>query len=449
MYRMAYRSAVGTLTFIWKIDQTLPDHESCNARALVEVTEILPKYATRDMKKTFIEKYSDAAKCPTMVLRSIFQELTEDSSAASSSKEAEGDLRAAQFLLYSDHTDIILDLRSLNGQPGSTKFDAFWDKCQKYFDEHVAAVSEQRHGTDYLYLPVAISIKDLRQQVKSRLPDLTPIPSSEWLRLLFWPCDPDTSRAMHHTGHFNIKFRIQSRLVQADHPDSKYAAVQYKYLKNFAVKFREHCLMICLDDKANVPVGEPGKPQATGVRGHNRSLAPVSGLILSALDYDFHLAGIIPSVVFVFDVPSSPLDSFFNGNVFVTSKQKIFEPSSPFRHGAEFLRILEDHLYRQAELRGKVLLLYTDGGPDHRLTYGSVQISLLCLFLRLNLDMLIAVRTAPGNSWTNLAERVMPVLNLALQNVALERSRMSPQMESLLKSKSTMAEVHSASKHFP
>ena len=29
--------------------------------------------------------------------------------------------------------------------------------------------------------------------------------------------------------------------------------------------------MIWLDDKANVPVGESGKPQATGVRGHNRS----------------------------------------------------------------------------------------------------------------------------------------------------------------------------------
>ena len=93
----------------------------------------------------------------------------------------------------------------------------------------------------------------------------------------FWPSDPYTSRAIHHTGRFNIKFRVQSRLVQADHLDSKYAAAQYKHLKQFAVKFREHCIMICLDEKANVPVGEPGKPQAAGVRGHNRSLAPVGG----------------------------------------------------------------------------------------------------------------------------------------------------------------------------
>ena len=51
MYRMVYGSAVGTvstLTFICKIDQFLPDHEKRNAHALVEVTETLPKYATRD-----------------------------------------------------------------------------------------------------------------------------------------------------------------------------------------------------------------------------------------------------------------------------------------------------------------------------------------------------------------------------------------------------------------
>ena len=305
----------------------------------------------------------------------------------------------------------------------------------------MAAVSERRHGADFLFLPFAISV-DLRKQVKAHLPDDTLIPSAEWLRLQFWPSDPYTSRAMHHTGRFDIKFRVQSRLVRADHSDGKYAAVQYKYLKHFAVKFQEYCLMVCLDDKATVPVGEPGKPQATGVRGHNCSLAPVHGSILSALDHDFHLAGVVPSVAFVLDIPDSPSDSFFNGKVFVTCKE-IFEQLSPFRHSAELEHILKNHFCTADVLKEKVLLMYTDGGPDHRLTYGSVQVSLLCLFLHFDLDMLIAVRTALGNSWTNPAERVMPVLNLALQNVALERPQMSSPMESLKKSKSNMSEVRS------
>ena len=88
------------------------------------------------------------------------------------------------FLLSADDTNLILDLKTLNGKPGSTKFDAFWTKCQQFFDEHVAAVSGRRHGADYLYLPFAILIEDLRQ-VEACLPEDVPIPSAEWLQLQF------------------------------------------------------------------------------------------------------------------------------------------------------------------------------------------------------------------------------------------------------------------------
>ena len=72
--------------------------------------------------------------------------------------------------------------------------------------------------------------------------------------------------------------------------------------------------------------------------------------------------------------------------------------------------------------------MYSDGGPDHRLTFGSVQVAIVCLFLRLNLDMIVAVRCAPHQSWTNLAERCMSILNLALQNVALQRESMPKEL---------------------
>ena len=131
------------------------------------------------------------------------------------------------------------------------------------------------------------------------------------------------------------------------------------------------------------------------------------------------MAGVIliPSVAFIFNIPNNPTDSFFNGRVFVTCKDKIFEQSSPFRHGAEVCCIIENHHCAEGELKEKSLVFYTDGDPDHQVTYGFVQVSLICLFLHFNLDVLIAVQTASGNSWTNLAERVMPVLNLALQNI--------------------------------
>ena len=48
----------------------------------------------------------------------------------------------------------------------------------------------------------------------------------------------------------------------------------------------------------------------TGIRGHNRSLVPLHGPQLHAIDHDFHLRGTVPSVPFFVNVPEDPFDSF-------------------------------------------------------------------------------------------------------------------------------------------
>ena len=80
---------------------------------------------------------------------------------------------------------------------------------------------------------------------------------------------------------------------------------------------------------------------------------------------------------------------------------------------------------------------------DHRLTFLSVQVSLVCSFLKLNLDVIVAVRCAPHQSWTNLAE-CMSHLNLALQNVALERSPTSADFEKILSDCKSMGDIRDA-----
>ena len=94
----------------------------------------------------------------------------------------------------------------------------------------------------------------------------------------------------------------------------------------------------------------------------------------------------------------------------------------------------------------KVLVIVSDGGPDHRVTFGSVQVASLSLFCSLDLDMLVCVRTCPYQSWTNVAERIMSTLNLALQNVSLARSNMSQRAEAVLKKKKTLDEIREAIK---
>ena len=68
-----------------------------------------------------------------------------------------------------------------------------------------------------------------------------------------------------------------------------------------------------------------------------------------------------------------------------------------------------------------ILCVYTDGGPDHRTTYVSVKLSLIALFLKFDLDYLIAARTPPYHSWCNPVERVMSLLNLGLQCIGMMR----------------------------
>ena len=81
--------------------------------------------------------------------------------------------------------------------------------------------------------------------------------------------------------------------------------------------------------------GEPNHPISTGVRGREKAIVPREGPSLTALDHDFHTAGITPSVVFLSSIPSSIDDTFFNGAVCFFTKERAFQPSSPLRHATE------------------------------------------------------------------------------------------------------------------
>ena len=301
----------------------------------------------------------------------------------------------------------------MNGKPDSTQFDDFWNEVHALFEEYQAAVHERRHES-VLYLPFAISIRELIERVKKRKPEIA-VPSAEWVRLQFSPKNPYCENAMKHTGRFPIKFIVQRRQMRSEHGDSKYAYVQYQYGKEFAVKFKDDCIMVCADDKAIIPVGEPDHAVSTGVRAHHRSLGSANKSVV-ALDHDWKIAGVISSVNLINEIPEQVDKSFFGGNVFVSVKDRIFEKSSPSRHAAE----LSDHI-RENFSDDKVhstkptMFLYTDGGGDHNVTNPTVKVALMAMFLHLDLDMMVAMRTCPTQSWVNPAERVMSILNLALQ----------------------------------
>ena len=163
-------------------------------------------------------------------------------------------------------------------------------------------------------MPLVISIGQLQEVIKrltKKFPDATPpMPSQEWIRLQFWPANPFTDRAIRHTGRFKVKFGVQIHQLRKDHVDRHYVSALLQYVRSFVVQYRACMLLVSVDDKCIIPVGEPACPVSTVVHGHNRSLVPLHGPQLQALDHDFHLHGILPSVAFFVNVPEGPSDSF-------------------------------------------------------------------------------------------------------------------------------------------
>ena len=352
--------------------------ETQSLQTIAELMKDIPKYATRAMKREFYSTWQTALKADKAVLRLLYRDTYGDASASCDLVTEELDQRVVDFVYHSDDPDFIYDLRKLNGNPGSTKFTAFWDATHAYFNEKEKAVQERRHG-DSLYLPHAISIRELRETVAQRLhvnnPDAL-VPSESWIRLQFQPENPYANTAIRHTGQFDVKFQVQRRQMRSQTVDSKYAVVQFRLVKEFCVFHGQDCQLICMDDKAVIPVGEPWGPVSTGVRPHHAVLAPASARRLEALDHDWHLSGLIASVALMTDTLETINDSFYRGEIHVTVKERIFQPSSPFRHMAELQKLLREGgaCDEHGHYKKPLLALYTDGGPDHRPTYLSVQV---------------------------------------------------------------------------
>ncbi|GBB99535.1 hypothetical protein RclHR1_03550015 [Rhizophagus clarus] len=330
LYRYYHGNYLGTLNFIWKIPDLISEQDkSQEAQMLTLANEMIPSYFTRQMRKNATEKYSLIAKMAPSITPAV----------------------------------------------------------------------HDRYSTSVLYLPIAMSIADLKNIIIKKLEKKygTPlnseiyIPSNEYIRLQFWPGIVTANAASKYTGRFEIKYKVQSRQLSKFHADAHYCAALFRYMRLFAIKYRNYCSLICADDKHKVPIGE----------------------------------GIGQLVV---------------GQVYVSYKNTVFQPSSALRHSTEFYK----NILRQYDGNiPEILLLYTDGGPDHRNTFGSVQIALICLFLRGNFDFLASIRTASYHSWMNPAERVMSILNLALQGVSLQRDPMNDILEDIFKGKNTLEEIRS------
>ena len=90
----------GNLDFVW---ETLPDNRSEKRVGSVScIHNMLPVYATRQMKAEFINRYKYVAKVDKRILREMFRFLCDDSSAAEIQISSALEERFLKILLYND-----------------------------------------------------------------------------------------------------------------------------------------------------------------------------------------------------------------------------------------------------------------------------------------------------------------------------------------------------------
>ena len=86
---MTYAGNMATMEFARRLPWNGDFDETRNLRTILQVSNNLPTFHTRQMRKDFIEKYSRTLTASKSTLRNIYQDLTGDSSAAASKDQAD------------------------------------------------------------------------------------------------------------------------------------------------------------------------------------------------------------------------------------------------------------------------------------------------------------------------------------------------------------------------
>ena len=148
------------------------------------------------------------------------------------------------------------------------------------------------------------------------------------------------------------------------------------------------------------------------------------GTFLQATNHDHALSTLIPPVLLSHKIPNKIDNSWYRGVLYVYLK--LAAPSSALRNTAEVKQVLTSKFGKNNI--PPIVILNTDEGPEHRTTFLSVKIAMIALQEALNADLLVALRTAPGQSFQNPVEKVNCILNLGFYGIGVMRQSLYEDM---------------------
>ena len=82
----------------------------------------------------------------------------------------------------------------------------------------------------------------------------------------------------------------------------------FRNLKSWCVVNKENITLICMDDKAKIPVGQPGTPEAA--TSHMQKAWTAKGVTLESSDHNYHAVSLTPSVNLLCEISEDLTGSF-------------------------------------------------------------------------------------------------------------------------------------------
>ena len=102
-----------------------------------------------------------------------------------------------------------------------------------------------------------LSIKDLINQVKEKIPKGSPIPSPSTVFHFFAPPNMYAETSQYFTGKTNLKFVVQRSQLRVYHIDAHWCYALFRYLREMMIMYRDKSLLLFCDNKAKIDFGEP------------------------------------------------------------------------------------------------------------------------------------------------------------------------------------------------
>jgi hypothetical protein len=472
------------VAYVWKIpNDTQPDGAQ-EAAILAQVQTNVRCWLSRTMVQDFQIKISNLVNLKPITVRAILQEVGHYDFDQGKSNEKALLERAVEYMSLANSPELLEDLinSEQDRSDGRSKFEPFWSAMRAVVNRDINAGAQERRHDQRAFASDFVSINDLIKRTKKYMQDAGAgaseplIPSAEFVRIQFSPSKPFAAAQANFTSMIPLVRKIQTRTLRQKHEDTHYVSAQWCIIREWVVHLRSQCeefdcqiRVASTDDKSKVPVGEPGRRVASGVRprGHGRIVSTGdSQADLAAMDHDQYKANATPSVSLFIDVPIMSAESFYAGQLFVAVKDSVFQPSTPVMHAVELARNLltvsrcglsdDVPLVQQLKVASnnlslpEVFVLKTDGGADHNVKHARVQLSAIMFFMACDLDVYVSMRTAPHQSFLNEVERAMSLLNIALEHVSLERTPLaSADLEQIVRGLNSMKSIREKAQKHP